>query len=86
LPPGCDACSAASRLSAILGLTPTEADILLAIISGGTDRQIARARSRSSGTVKAHVRALLRKAEVPTRTALAVKAATLLWSDASCSD
>jgi DNA-binding CsgD family transcriptional regulator len=43
------------------------------LASGATNRQIARALSLSEDTIKSHVKAILRKLNVPDRTAAAVR-------------
>ncbi|HEY7036482.1 MAG TPA: LuxR C-terminal-related transcriptional regulator [Thermomicrobiales bacterium] len=53
------------------GLTPRETEVLRLLAQGSTDREIADALSISPRTAEKHVRAILGKLDVPTRTAAA---------------
>ncbi len=50
------------------GLTPKELDILIELAKGGTDREIAAKFFIAEGTVKTHVRHILRKLDARNRT------------------
>jgi DNA-binding CsgD family transcriptional regulator len=52
-------------------LTPREREVLLLIVDGKTDREIARELSISSGTASRHVANILHKIDVSTRSAAA---------------
>lgn len=55
-------------------LSPRELDVVRELVGGGTNREIAQALTLSPKTVARHLEAAMRKLEVSSRTALAVKA------------
>lgn len=55
-------------------LSPRETEVVRLVMQGQTDRQIARALSRSPRTVETQMRSAMRKLKAPNRTALAVRA------------
>jgi RNA polymerase sigma factor (sigma-70 family) len=67
----------ADSASALPGLTPREHEVLRLVAEGLTNRQIARRLVLSEHTVHRHVTNLLRKLDVPSRTAAAALAARL---------
>lgn len=52
------------------GLTPSESDVALFVIKGMSNSEIAELRSSSEGTIKAHLNAVFRKADVTGRNQL----------------
>jgi DNA-binding NarL/FixJ family response regulator len=61
-----------------LGLTSREAEILLQLTRGKTNKEIADALAISTGTVRKHVENIYRKIPVPTRNAAALRAVETL--------
>ena len=69
--------------SAALGkLTPRERQVLAHLIDGLSNKAIAQALSIGEGTVKVHLKAVLRKLDVANRTQAATLALKLGWSRA----
>jgi DNA-binding CsgD family transcriptional regulator len=62
------------RRSEAFGLTPREAEVLVLIASGSTNREIARALFISEKTVSIHVSRILAKLDLPNRSSAAVHA------------
>jgi two-component system, NarL family, nitrate/nitrite response regulator NarL len=60
------------RIGSAHGLSPREVEILRALSSGKSNKEIARALAISEATVKVHLKALLRKVRVNNRTQAAV--------------
>jgi DNA-binding NarL/FixJ family response regulator len=58
-------------------LTPTQLRVLLAVLDGQINKQIAHALSISEATVKAHMTAIMRKLDVSNRTQAALVARSL---------
>lgn len=61
----------------IAGLTPTQLKVLLAVLDGKLNKQIAHELAISEATVKAHMTAIMRKLDVRTRTQAALVARSL---------
>lgn len=61
----------------VAGLTPTELKVLLAVLDGQLNKQIAHALGISEATVKAHMTAIMRKLDVKNRTQAALVARSL---------
>lgn len=59
-------------------LSPRQREILLLLVKGHSNKQIARTLGLANGTVKIHVAALFHKLQVTSRTAAAVAGARLL--------
>ncbi|HWS38994.1 MAG TPA: helix-turn-helix transcriptional regulator, partial [Actinoplanes sp.] len=55
-------------------LSPRELDVVQLVVAGKTNREISRILSKSPATVDQQLRAAMRKLQVSSRTALAVKA------------
>lgn len=65
-------------MSELLACTPREWDVLVELCTDGSDNEtIARRLQISRDTVNTHVRAMMRKANLPSRTALAL--AVVKW-------
>lgn len=62
---------------AVAGLTPTQLKVLLAVLEGQLNKQIAHALGMSEATVKAHMTAIMRKLDVSNRTQAALVARSL---------
>ncbi len=70
--------SAESRVrQAVAGLTPAQLKVLLAVLDGQLNKQIAHNLGISEATVKAHMTAILRKLDVRSRTQAALVARSL---------
>ncbi len=69
--------------AAIERLTPRERDVLSHLVAGLSNKEIAQALDIDEGTVKAHLKALLRKLDVANRTQAAILAVRHGWSAAS---
>lgn len=61
----------------VAGLTPTQLKVLLAVLDGQLNKQIAHNLSMSEATVKAHMTAIMRKLDVRNRTQAALVARSL---------
>ena len=61
----------------VAGLTPTQLKVLLAVLAGKLNKQIAYDLSMSEATVKAHMTAIMRKLDVQNRTQAALAARAL---------
>jgi len=61
----------------VAGLTPTQLKVLLAVLDGQLNKQIAHSLSMSEATVKAHMTAIMRKLDVSNRTQAALVARSL---------
>ena len=61
----------------VAGLTPTQLKVLLAVLDGQLNKQIAHALAISEATVKAHMTAIMRKLDVSNRTQAALVARSL---------
>jgi DNA-binding NarL/FixJ family response regulator len=61
----------------VAGLTPTQLKVLLAVLDGKLNKQIAHALGMSEATVKAHMTAIMRKLDVSNRTQAALVARSL---------
>jgi DNA-binding NarL/FixJ family response regulator len=61
----------------IAGLTPTQLKVLLAVLEGQLNKQIAHSLGMSEATVKAHMTAIMRKLDVSNRTQAALVARSL---------
>lgn len=61
----------------VAGLTPTQLKVLLAVLDGQLNKQIAHSLSISEATVKAHMTAIMRKLDVSNRTQAALVARSL---------
>lgn len=68
--------------AAIERLTPRERDVLGHLVAGLSNKEIAQALDIDEGTVKAHLKALLRKLDVANRTQAAILAVRHGWSAA----
>jgi DNA-binding CsgD family transcriptional regulator len=55
------------QLSALLGLTTSEAEIASQLLLGDSISEIARARKTAVDTVRGHVKSLLRKTGLPSQ-------------------
>ena len=69
--------STTHRVPSLLGsetLTPRDREVFALIVQGKTNREIAKALFLAEATVKAHVRQILRKLGVRTRTEAAIQA------------
>ncbi len=64
-------------------LTPRERDVLERLVDGLSNKAIAQALSIGEGTVKVHLKAVLRKLEVANRTQAATMAMRLGWQPAA---
>ncbi|MFQ5785854.1 MAG: LuxR C-terminal-related transcriptional regulator [Alphaproteobacteria bacterium] len=67
---------------AIGKLTPRERDVLSHLVAGRSNKQIAQELAIDEGTVKAHLKALMRKLEVANRTQAAMLAVREGWVEA----
>ena len=63
--------------SEVAGLTPTQLKVLLAVLDGKLNKQIAFDLGMSEATVKAHMTAIMRKLDVQNRTQAALVARSL---------
>ena len=63
--------------SEVAGLTPTQLKVLLAVLEGKLNKQIAFDLGMSEATVKAHMTAIMRKLDVQNRTQAALVARSL---------
>lgn len=61
----------------VAGLTPTQLKVLLAVLDGKLNKQIAHDLGMSEATVKAHMTAIMRKLDVSNRTQAALVARSL---------
>lgn len=61
----------------VASLTPTQLKVLLAVLDGQLNKQIAHALGMSEATVKAHMTAIMRKLDVHNRTQAALVARSL---------
>lgn len=61
----------------VAGLTPTQLKVLLAVLDGKLNKQIAHELGMSEATVKAHMTAIMRKLDVRNRTQAALVARSL---------
>ena len=61
----------------VAGLTPTQLKVLLAVLDGQLNKQIAHSLGMSEATVKAHMTAIMRKLDVTNRTQAALVARSL---------
>ena len=61
----------------VAGLTPTQLKVLLAVLEGQLNKQIAHSLGMSEATVKAHMTAIMRKLDVRNRTQAALAARSL---------
>ncbi|MCW3837658.1 LuxR C-terminal-related transcriptional regulator [Sphingomonas canadensis] len=61
----------------VAGLTPTQLKVLLAVLDGQLNKQIAHGLNISEATVKAHMTAIMRKLDVRNRTQAALVARSL---------
>jgi DNA-binding NarL/FixJ family response regulator len=61
----------------VAGLTPMQLKVLLAVLDGQLNKQIAHSLSISEATVKAHMTAIMRKLDVSNRTQAALVARSL---------
>jgi len=61
----------------VAGLTPTQLKVLLAVLDGQLNKQIAHGLAISEATVKAHMTAIMRKLDVSNRTQAALVARSL---------
>lgn len=61
----------------VAGLTPTQLKVLLAVLDGKLNKQIAYDLGMSEATVKAHMTAIMRKLDVQNRTQAALAARSL---------
>ena len=61
----------------VAGLTPTQLKVLLAVLAGKLNKQIAYDLGMSEATVKAHMTAIMRKLDVQNRTQAALAARSL---------
>ncbi|MFM5954232.1 MAG: LuxR C-terminal-related transcriptional regulator [Novosphingobium sp.] len=61
----------------VAGLTPTQLKVLLAVLEGQLNKQIAYSLGMSEATVKAHMTAIMRKLDVRNRTQAALVARSL---------
>lgn len=61
----------------VAGLTPTQLKVLLAVLDGQLNKQIAHSLGMSEATVKAHMTAVMRKLDVRNRTQAALVARSL---------
>ena len=61
----------------VAGLTPTQLKVLLAVLEGQLNKQIAHNLGMSEATVKAHMTAIMRKLDVRNRTQAALVARSL---------
>ena len=61
----------------VAGLTPTQLKVLLAVLDGQLNKQIAHSLGMSEATVKAHMTAIMRKLDVRNRTQAALVARSL---------
>lgn len=63
--------------SEVAGLTPTQLKVLLAVLEGQLNKQIAHSLGIAEATVKAHMTAIMRKLDVKNRTQAALVARSL---------
>lgn len=63
--------------AAVAGLTPTQLKVLLAVLDGQLNKQIAHNLGMSVATVKAHMTAVMRKLDVSNRTQAALVARSM---------
>ena len=75
LPPGGEGLDEIRR--EVAGLTPMQLKVLLAVLDGQLNKQIAHSLSISEATVKAHMTAIMRKLDVRNRTQAALVARSL---------
>lgn len=75
--PAADAQPLDSVRKEVAGLTPTQLKVLLAVLAGKLNKQIAYDLSMSEATVKAHMTAIMRKLDVQNRTQAALAARAL---------
>lgn len=76
--PAAQRCEAIDPIQeAVAGLTPTQLKVLLAVLDGQLNKQIAHSLSISEATVKAHMTAIMRKLDVTNRTQAALVARSL---------
>ena len=61
----------------VAGLTPTQLKVLLAVLEGQLNKQIAHGLGMSEATVKAHMTSIMRKLDVTNRTQAALVARSL---------
>ena len=61
----------------VASLTPTQLKVLLAVLDGQLNKQIAHSLGISEATVKAHMTAIMRKLDVRNRTQAALVARSL---------
>jgi DNA-binding NarL/FixJ family response regulator len=61
----------------VAGLTPTQLKVLLCVLNGKLNKQIAYDLGMSEATVKAHMTAIMRKLDVQNRTQAALVARSL---------
>lgn len=61
----------------VAGLTPTQLKVLLAVLDGQLNKQIAHGLGMSEATVKAHMTSIMRKLDVTNRTQAALVARSL---------
>lgn len=61
----------------VAGLTPTQLKVLLAVLDGQLNKQIAHSLGMSEATVKSHMTAIMRKLDVTNRTQAALVARSL---------
>jgi two-component system nitrate/nitrite response regulator NarL len=67
-----DLSNAPSPLNSIRGLSPREQEILLALVTGASNKMIAIKLGITEATVKVHLKTLLRKIDVNNRTQAAI--------------
>jgi two-component system nitrate/nitrite response regulator NarL len=67
-----DLSNAPSPLNSIRGLSPREQEILLALVTGASNKLIAIKLGITEATVKVHLKTLLRKIDVNNRTQAAI--------------
>lgn len=77
MPPETPAAPLDSIRQEVAGLTPTQLKVLLAVLDGQLNKQIAHSLGMSEATVKAHMTAIMRKLDVRNRTQAALVARSL---------
>ncbi|MFM5953341.1 MAG: LuxR C-terminal-related transcriptional regulator [Novosphingobium sp.] len=77
LPPATPADPDETIRQTVAGLTPTQLKVLLAVLEGQLNKQIAYSLGMSEATVKAHMTAIMRKLDVRNRTQAALVARSL---------